>query len=73
MPECDAWGKARRIDNSSVHALTVSSRREGLLLRAPGHRRRSPASGSHRTWRADLPHHALRQVIYSTARACNSG
>src|SRR5215831_13643940 len=23
---------------------------------APGHRRRSPAPGSHRTWRADFPH-----------------
>src|ERR1700719_613801 len=24
--------------------------------RPPGHRRRSPAPGSHRTWRADFPH-----------------
>src|SRR5262245_10449974 len=39
---------------------------------APGHRRRSPAPGSHRTWRADFPHHALRQSIYSTASACIS-
>ena len=30
------------------------------------------AARSHRTWRADFPHHALRQLIYSTARACSS-
>ena len=29
----------------------------------PGRRRRSPAPGSHRTWRADFPHHALRLVL----------
>ena len=41
--------------------------------RPPGHRRRSPASGSHRTWRADFPHHALRRLIYScTARTCSA-
>jgi hypothetical protein len=39
--------------------------------RPPGHRRRSPASGSHRTWRADLLHHALRQLVHSTASACS--
>jgi len=33
--------------------------------RPPGHRRRSPASGSHRTWRADFPHHALRSLFHS--------
>jgi len=38
---------------------------------APGHRRRSPAPGSHRTWRAALPHHALRQLVHSTASACS--
>jgi hypothetical protein len=37
----------------------------------PGHRRRSPAPGSHRTWRAALPHHALRQLVHSTASACS--
>jgi DNA-binding XRE family transcriptional regulator len=31
----------------------------------PGRRRRSPAPGSHRTWRADFPHHALRQLVHS--------
>ena len=47
----------------------------GTLIseRPPGHRRRSPASGSHRTWRADFPHHALRRLIHScTARACSA-
>ncbi len=34
-------------------------------LRPPGRRRRSPAPGSHRTWRADFPHHALRQLVHS--------
>src|ERR1700748_767166 len=29
---------------------------------APGHRRRSPAPGSHRTWRADLPHQRSSEV-----------
>ena len=33
--------------------------------RPPGRRRRSPAPGSHRTWRADFPHHALRQLVHS--------
>src|SRR6202043_134963 len=33
--------------------------------RPPGHRRRSPAPGSHRSWRADFPHHALRQLVRS--------
>src|SRR4029453_5752736 len=32
----------------------------------PGHRERSPAPGSHRTWRAAFPHHALPQVVHST-------
>jgi hypothetical protein len=36
-----------------------------ISLRPPGRRRRSPAPGSHRTWRADFPHHALRQLIHS--------
>jgi hypothetical protein len=40
--------------------------------RPPGHRRRSLASGSHRTWRADFPHHALRQSVHSTARLCKA-
>jgi hypothetical protein len=30
-----------------------------VAIPTPGHRRRSPASGSHRTWRADLLHHAF--------------
>src|SRR5207245_10450176 len=30
------------------------------------------AARSHRTYRADLPHYALRKVFHSTARACNS-
>src|SRR5229473_8082882 len=39
----------------------------GTLIaeRPPGRRRRSPAPGSHRTWRADFPHHALRQLVHS--------
>ena len=43
-------------DDRSARTFAVSSRREGLLLRAPGHWRRSPASSSR----------------HSTARACNS-
>src|SRR6185369_14334408 len=45
----------------------------GTLLRSrPGHRERSPAPGSHRTWRAAFPHHALRQVVHSTFAAIRS-
>src|SRR5216684_7712396 len=29
---------------------------------SPGHRRRSPAPGSHRTWRADFPHQRSSEV-----------
>src|SRR5208337_4221300 len=39
--------------------------------RPPGHRGQSPAPDSHRTWRADLPHHALRQLVHSTASTCS--
>ena len=42
-----------------------------ITARPPGHRRRSPTPGSHRTWRAALPHHALRRLIHSTASACS--
>jgi hypothetical protein len=37
----------------------------------PGHRRQLAAPGSHRTWRAALPHHALQQLVHSTASACS--
>ena len=49
-----------------------SGRPGSLLTLAPGRRRRSPASGSHRTERADFPHSALRKLIHSTASACSS-
>jgi hypothetical protein len=39
----------------------------------PGGRRRSPASGSHRTQSADFPHWARQKLIHSLAIACNSG
>ena len=42
-----------------------------IAHRPPGHRRRSPAPGSHRTWHAAFPHHALRQLVHSTASACS--
>ena len=32
----------------------------------PGHRRRSPAPGSHRTWRADFPHQRCSSNIEMT-------
>ena len=43
-----------------------------LAVLAPAGLTTSFAARSHRTWRADFPHHALRQLIYSTARACSS-
>ena len=49
-----------------------SGRPGSLLTLAPGRRRRSPASGSHRTERADFPHSALRKLIHSAASACSS-
>ena len=52
--------------------LWRSGRPGSLLTLAPGRRRRSPASGSHRTERADFPHSALRKLIHSTASACSS-
>ena len=60
--------------NSCVGTEPPTSGRVGedVSIPTPGHRRRSPAPGSHRTWRADFPHHALRQLIYSTASACMS-
>ena len=54
------------------HAWRTSGRPGSLLTLAPGRRRRSPASGSHRTERADFPHSALRKLIHSTASACSS-
>src|SRR3954447_13128880 len=40
-----------------------------LARRKPGHRGQLPTPGSHRTWRAVFPHHALRQVVHSTFAA----
>ena len=54
------------------HGGERSGRPGSLLTLAPGRRRRSPASGSHRTERADFPHSALRKLIHSTASACSS-
>ena len=59
-PRCKPPGKER------------SGRPGSLLTLAPGRRRRSPASGSHRTERADFPHSALRKLIHSAASACSS-
>ena len=60
----------RPLCNLGWHSFPVGTR---VAPRPPGHRRRSPASGSHRTWRADFPHHALRRLINScTASACNA-
>jgi hypothetical protein len=41
----------------------------GISPPAPGHRGQLPTPGSHRTWRAAFPHHALRQVVHSTFAA----
>src|ERR1700730_17851504 len=48
----------RRLKNAIAVGTPITGR-------PPGHRRRSPASGSHRTWRADFPHHALRSLFHS--------
>ena len=61
-----------RASRSTIPALVFRSRWALIAERPPGHRRRSPASGSHRTWHADLPHHALRQLVHSTTRLCSA-
>jgi hypothetical protein len=43
-----------------------------VTCRTPGRQRRSPASGSHRTQRADFRHCALRSLVHSTASAWSS-
>ena len=53
-------------------AQQMSGSRAPLPKPRPGHRERSPAPGSHRTWRAAFPHHALRQVVHSTFAAIRS-
>ena len=62
--------------SSFLGSVAIDGARSGrpgsLLTLAPGRRRRSPASGSHRTERADFPHSALRKLIHSTASACSS-
>ena len=50
-------------DADQVLMVAVGTR---ISPRPPGRRRRSPAPGSHRTWRADFPHHALRQLVPRT-------
>src|ERR1700740_2077729 len=49
------FGLADEVRYIQRHAADAESAR-GVSPRAPGHRRRSPAPGSHRTWRADFPH-----------------
>ncbi len=56
-------GQKRRFDRAAV-TFAVGTR---VTSRPPDHRGQSPAPDSHRTWRADLPHHALRQLVHSTA------
>ncbi|WP_446471736.1 IS66 family transposase, partial [Bradyrhizobium australafricanum] len=52
-----AYNKLARSDRGK-DGITLAGCRVGgdVAIPAPGHRRRSPAPGSHRTWRADFPH-----------------
>ena len=50
----------------------MSGSRAPLPKPGPGHRGQLPTPGSHRTWRAVFPHHALRQVVHSTFAAIRS-
>ena len=70
-------GGERTVDRDIVSLAGVrqqpwSGRLRELLPRGPGGRRQSPASGSHRTLRADFPHYARQKAIYSVAIACSS-
>ena len=49
-----------------VYSLAVRvAQHEKIPFRfSPARRRRSPPP-AHRTWHADLPHHALRQLVHS--------
>src|SRR5258707_9652438 len=63
---CDAVALGSNISVSAPfvrRCLTGSTM--APLSHLPGRRRRSPAPGSHRTWRADFPHPALRQLVHS--------
>ena len=72
--------KAKRVYADSIiidaeeHRTLANLSREGRSLltahRVTGSGEAAP--GSHRTWRADFPHHALRPLVHSTASACNS-
>jgi hypothetical protein len=57
-------------DSSTPWRIAVGTH---IATRPPGGRRRSPASGSHRTQRADFPHWARQKWIHSLARAFSSG
>jgi len=59
-------------ERSTFHHASMSGSGAASLPPRPGHRERSPAPGSHRTWRAAFPHHALRQVVHSTFAAIRS-
>jgi hypothetical protein len=58
-------GQARPDIAYFAQALTKVAVGTRISPRPPGRRRRSPAPGSHRTWHADFPHHALRQLVHS--------
>src|SRR5271154_3874081 len=64
----EASPSAAIIDSQSAKTAQKGGPRTVIAHGPPGHRRRSPASGSHRTWHADLPHHALRQLVHSTCK-----
>ena len=69
----DSTPRVRERSHEAGARTDIWSGRPGSFLTlAPGRRRRSPASGSHRTERADFPHSALRKLIHSTASACSS-
>src|SRR3954471_3521775 len=62
------FGSYRKFGTAGVECQRVAAC-GGTFPTPPGHRGQLPTPGSHRTWRAVFPHHALRQVVHSTFAA----
>src|SRR3954467_7804793 len=60
------WVMNPRHQGVSRESLCCPTLKCSFCSDAPGHRGQLPTPGSHRTWRAVFPHHALRQVVHST-------
>jgi hypothetical protein len=53
----------RCVGNRELPRELSVANQDADMIDSPGHRRRSPAPGSHRTWRADFPHQRSSAVV----------